>query len=122
MNILLIALVPRGRAMSPALSALISAAGNTECYSRIAAYERWRRMAMIEQNGEKTQTVSNELLWGKHNNGETVRGTVIAMLKYFQGYNEEDGIDSFGIKGSQECTCVKTIKKIIIRKCINSIL
>lgn len=65
MNILLIALVPRGRAMSPALSALISAAGNTECYSRIAAYERWRRMAMIEQNGEKTQTVSNELLWGK---------------------------------------------------------
>ena len=58
-------------------------------------------MAMIEQNGEKTQTVSNELLWGKPNNGETIRGTVIAMLKYFKGYNEEDGIDSFGIKGSQ---------------------
>ena len=35
---------------------------------------------MIEQNGEKTQTVSNELLWGKPNNGETIRGTVIAVL------------------------------------------
>ena len=58
-------------------------------------------MAMIEQNGEKTQTVSNELLWGKPNNGGTIRGTVIAVLKYFKGYNEEDGIDSFGIKGSQ---------------------
>ena len=24
---------------------------------------------------------------------------MIAMLRYFKGYNEEDGIDSFGIKG-----------------------
>ena len=56
---------------------------------------------MIEQNGEKTQTVSNELLWGKPNNGGTIRGTVIAVLKYFKGNNEGDGIDSFGIKGSQ---------------------
>lgn len=39
--------------------------------------------------------------YGENNKGETVRGTVIAMLKHFQGYNEEDGIDSFGIKGSQ---------------------
>ena len=28
------------------------------------------------------------------------QGTVIAMLRYFKGYNEEDEIDSFGIKGA----------------------
>ena len=28
------------------------------------------------------------------------QGTVIAMLRYFKGHNEEDEIDSFGIKGA----------------------
>lgn len=80
--------------------------------------DEWRWLSRMERKPKLCQMSC----YGENNKGETVRGTVIAMLKYFQGYNEEDGIDSFGIKGSQSCTWVKTIKKIIIRKCINSIL
>lgn len=61
--------------------------------------------------------------YGENNKGETVRGTVLAMLKHFQGYNEEDGIDSFGIKGQPVVHMGENHKKDYNKKnAINSIL